>query len=115
MKQFSSTLFLVLSLVFSAAIVSAQGRTVTGVVQDANGNPLPNVSYLIKGTKTGGVTDANGHFSVNAASSATLVFSSVGFTAKEVKVGDQNDIAVVLSASEGELNEVVVTALGIKR
>ncbi|KAA9037195.1 SusC/RagA family TonB-linked outer membrane protein [Ginsengibacter hankyongi] len=115
MKQLPKKLLLVLTLFFSATIVFAQQRQITGTVKDNDGNPLSNVSYLIKGTKIGGITDATGHFSIKADRSATLVFSSVGFSTKEIKVGNQSKVAVNLASSEGELNEVVVTALGIKR
>jgi iron complex outermembrane receptor protein len=115
MKQFSKRLLLVLSLVFCTAVVFAQERTIAGIVQDPDGNPLSNVSYVIKGTQTGGVTDEKGNFSVKANKGAILVFSSVGYTTREVEIADQNNLAVELSSSAGELNEVVVTALGIKR
>lgn len=115
MKQFSKRLFFVLSLVFCTAIVFGQERTITGTVRDNNGNPLANVSYLIKGTTTGGVTDEKGNFSIKANRGAVIAFSSVGFTTKEVQVADQNNLSIELSSSAGELNEVVVTALGIRR
>lgn len=115
MKQFSKKLFFVLSFVFCTAIVFGQERTITGIVQDNNGNPLANVSYLIKGTTTGGVTDEKGSFTIKTNKGAVIVFSSVGFTTKEIQVADQKNLAIELSSSAGELNEVVVTALGIKR
>lgn len=115
MKQLSKRLLLFVAMFFCVVIVFAQERQISGTVKDDNGNPLPNVSYLIKGTKTGGITDANGYFNIKASSNSTLVFSSVGFTTKEIKIDNKNNIAISLSSGEGELSEVVVTALGIKR
>lgn len=115
MKKITQNLLLCSFFSLCTMVVFAQQREITGTVKDNNGNPLPNVSYIIKSTKTGGVTNANGHFSLKADKGATLVFSSVGFTSKEVKVDNQTNLQVSLSSSEGELNEVVVTALGIKR
>ena len=115
MKQFSKTLFFALSLVFCAVVVFAQERTITGIVQDNTGNPLANVSYLIKGTTTGGVTDEKGSFSVKSSNNSILVFSSVGYTTQEISVGTQNNLLVELSPTANNLNEVVITALGIKR
>lgn len=115
MKKFTKQLLLFATMFFCVSIVFAQERQISGTVKDDNGNPLPNVSYLIKGTQIGGITDAKGHFSIKASSNSTLVFSSVGFATKEIKVENKNNLAISLSASGGELNEVVVTALGIKR
>ncbi|MDR3093131.1 MAG: SusC/RagA family TonB-linked outer membrane protein, partial [Bacteroidales bacterium] len=68
----------------------------------------------MKGTKTGVVTDANGKFSINAASTDVLQVSSVGYTTQDIEVGDQTSFEVNLSEGE-QLGEVVVTALGISR
>ncbi len=64
----------------------SQTRTVSGVLTDTNGNPLPGVSVLIKGTQTGTVTDINGYYSIEAPVGSTLVFSYVGFLNKEMLV-----------------------------
>jgi iron complex outermembrane recepter protein len=116
MKQQLKKLFLFLPVFFCVAIVFAQERQVSGTVKDAQGNPIANASYLIKGTKTGGVTDANGHFSIAVKSPKTvLVFSSVDFVPKEVTVGQNSQLNIVLENSNNSMKEVVVTALGIKR
>jgi iron complex outermembrane recepter protein len=116
MKQQLKKLFLFLPVFFCVAIVFAQERQVSGTVKDAQGNPIANASYLIKGTKTGGVTDANGHFSIAVKSPKTiLVFSSVDFVPKEVTVGQNSQLDIVLENSNNSMKEVVVTALGIKR
>lgn len=86
---------------------------VTGLVTDGNGEPLIGVSVLVKGTGTGTQTDANGKFTLDAPTNATLVFSYVGFKTQEV-VFTGGTLRVTL-ASSTDLKEVVVTALGIKK
>jgi len=116
MKQQIKKLLLCLAMFFSVVIAFAQERQVSGTVKDTQGKPLSNASYLIKGTKTGGVTDENGHFSIDVKSPKTiLVFSSVDFLPKEVTVGQNSQLNVVLENSNNSMKEVVVTALGIKR
>ena len=88
---------------------------VKGVVKDETGTTLPGVSVVIKGTTTGTQTDANGKFSLNANPGDVLVFSYVGYTKKEVIVANQTNFTIVLSSDSKSLNEVVVTALGIKK
>ena len=99
-----------------AIFAYAQQRTVTGTVMDDLGTSLEGVSYLLKGTAIGGVTNAEGAFTVNVTgSNPVLVFSGVGFNTKEVPIGNQESIAVVMTRGEAELETVVVTALGIKK
>ncbi|QRR04244.1 SusC/RagA family TonB-linked outer membrane protein [Dyadobacter sandarakinus] len=89
-------------------------KSVTGTVFDKDQNPLPGVSYLVKGTSTGGSTDANGKFTVSVPnSSAVLVFSSIGFTTKEVPVGNASQLTVNLEEDNKTLNEVVITGFGM--
>ena len=77
--------FLVLLLVLVAQITFAQERVVSGVVSDNTGMPLPGVSVLVKGTKTGTQTDFDGKYSIKATSSQVLVFSYVGMKTQEAK------------------------------
>ena len=88
---------------------------VTGKVTGENGVGLPGVSIAVRGTSKGTVTDADGSFSLTASPSDVLVFSYIGFTSKEVTVGNKSTINVVLGEDSKALQEVVVTALGIKR
>ena len=81
---------------------------VTGKVTDAaDGSGLPGVSVAVKGTTRGAQTDANGTYKVNAGSNATLVFSFVGYSSKEVAVGGKSVVDVKLSADNKSLEEVV--------
>ncbi|MBK7100172.1 MAG: TonB-dependent receptor plug domain-containing protein [Sphingobacteriales bacterium] len=95
----------------------AQQRTVTGTVMDEDGTSLSGISYSVKGTGIGGVTKEDGSFSVSVNSNSIIVFSGVGFTTQEIKVGNQQTIAIVLVREETKKMEevVVTTALGIRK
>ncbi|MGM9803764.1 MAG: SusC/RagA family TonB-linked outer membrane protein [Muribaculaceae bacterium] len=93
----------------------AQSSTVTGIVTDASGEPLIGATVRVKGTKRGVSTDVNGRYSINAAPGSTLIISYVGQQPKEVKVGNASTVNVSLSSDSTNLDEVVVTALGIKK
>ncbi len=98
---------------FSTLLLNAQGKTISGTVTDESG-PLPGVSVVIKGTTTGTETDFDGNYAINANIGDVLVFSFVGMATQEKIVGDSNTINVVLVA-DNVLEEVVVTAYGIKK
>ena len=89
--------------------------TVSGTVTDTAGGPLIGVSVVIKGTSTGTVTDATGHYQIDATKAATLVFSYVGFQNKEVPVNGNSLVNVQLTASNTGLNEVVVVGYGTQK
>ena len=94
----------------------AQEKTVTGVVMDAEGNmPLPGVTILEKGTSNGVSSDFDGNYSIDVAEDATLVFSMIGYKKQEISVTGRNTIDISLGVDTESLDEVVVTALGIKR
>lgn len=98
------------------APANAKPHVISGVVTDANGEPLIGVSVLEKGTGQGVVTDINGHYSFESKSDQPLLeFSYIGYASQTVKPGDRSSINVKLMEAGQELNEVVVTALGIKR
>lgn len=88
---------------------------ITGKVTGPDGAPLSNVSITVKGTSRGTSTNTNGAFTIEANKGETLVFSFVGYGVKEVRVGGSNEINVSLAVSDNQLNEVVVTALGIRK
>jgi len=100
---------------FLLASSTANGQAVTGKVSDETGQPLQSVSVTVKSTKTGTVTNTSGHYSINAGTNDTLVFSSVGFVSIELTVDGRSAVDAVLPANVQNLGEVVVTALGIKR
>lgn len=93
----------------------AQQKSVTGTVVDETGIPIPSVNVFIKGTTDGTQTDFDGNYTVEVGSDQTLVFSYVGFLTQEILVGNQSTINVTLASDVEQLNEVLVTAQGIKR
>jgi TonB-linked SusC/RagA family outer membrane protein len=92
----------------------AQDKTISGTVSDDTGLPLPGVNIIIKGTSTGTQSDFDGNYTIDAAVGQTLVYSYVGFETQEIAVGASNKIDVTMKAG-AQLDEVVVTALGISR
>jgi TonB-linked SusC/RagA family outer membrane protein len=91
-------------------------KQVTGKVTDVkDGTPLSGASVKIKGTSKGTLTDANGEFRISVSGNDVLVVSSVGYSDREVPVGDQTSLNITLTQGENVMNEVVVTALGIRR
>lgn len=87
-------------------------RTVTGLVMDDFGEPLPGVNVVIKGTTTGATTNLDGQFQLDVNESQSLVFSSVGMQSQEVVVGARSVIEVYLTPDSRALQEVVVTGYG---
>jgi len=106
--------FLTLLLALLVQITFAQEKTVTGMVSDASG-PLPGVTVVIKGTKTGTQTDFDGNYSLKANTGAVLQYSFIGMRTAEKTVGTSSVINVTMTESSEALEEVVITAQGIKR
>lgn len=105
-----------LMLLFSVNQMSAQDKTISGVVTSAQDNlPLPGVNILIKGTKTVATTGFDGEYSIKAPSNSVLVFSFIGFQNKEVTVGTQSKINIALGEDTNKLNEVVVIGYGTQK
>ena len=107
--QFLSSFLLVFAFGFSV-----QAQSISGTVSDENGVPLPGATVLVEGTQNGVSTDFDGNYSINASSGDTLVFSFVGYTTQSVVVGSSATVNVSLQP-DNALDEVVVTALGVKR
>jgi TonB-linked SusC/RagA family outer membrane protein len=105
---------LTLLLVFVVQMTFAQQRTITGTVTDETGLPLPGVNIIKQGTNTGVQSDFDGEFSIQASTGDVLVFSFVGLTTTRFTVGDTNRIEVTLASDSAQLEEVVVTALGVR-
>jgi TonB-linked SusC/RagA family outer membrane protein len=114
MKQIYSRCLSVLLLTLLTMNAYAQ-KNVSGTVKDASGTPIPAVSILVKGTKIGASTDANGRFSIAVNEGQTLVFRFLGYKPQEVVIGTSATLNIMLQEDDTSLNEVVVTALGIKR
>lgn len=114
MKKFYSLCVSVLLLCLITMTAYAQ-KTVSGTVRDAAGAPIPAVSVVLKGSQKGTNTDANGKFVISAPEGSVLVFRYIGFTLQEVTLGTSSSINVTLQEEKNNLNEVVVTALGVRR
>ena len=97
--------------------VQAQDRTISGKVTDRGTNQgLPGVTVLVKGTTVGTSSNSDGAYSLSVPSNATtLSFSFIGFASQERAIGSSNTIDVALAGDSKQLNEVVVTALGVER
>ncbi len=106
--------FLVLLVVLMAQLTFAQERAVSGIVSDNTGMPLPGVSVLVKGTKTGTQTDFDGKYAIKASPSQVLIFTYIGMKTQEV-IASSSSVNIKLKDDSVELEGVVVTALGIKR
>ncbi|TDE10071.1 SusC/RagA family TonB-linked outer membrane protein [Dyadobacter psychrotolerans] len=97
-------------------VLHAQGLQVTGTITDAvTGTAIPGASVLIKGSSSGTISDVDGKYTISAAQSSTLTFSFIGYVKQEVSVNGQSVIDVKLKEDAGQLNEVVVTALGVSK
>ncbi|HET8737227.1 MAG TPA: TonB-dependent receptor plug domain-containing protein, partial [Pricia sp.] len=112
-KRFNHVLMILPLLCFQSVL--AQQSTVSGTVTDDSGMPLPAVNVVEKGTTNGTSSDFDGNYSIDVSEGATLIFSSLGFAAKEILVDDQTTLNVTLTEDTSQLDEVVVTALGIKK
>ena len=110
MKKILSVILLLIPCLYALA-----APPVTGYVKDPTGQPMAGVTVRVKGTDVAIQTDSKGRFSLDVKPGAVLVFTSVGFITREVPVGGSRDIMVELVNDPKNLNEVVVTALGIKR
>ena len=93
----------------------AQNNTIRGIVLDNNSQPLPGVGVTVKGTTRGTNTGIEGRFTIAAEKGETLVIRIIGFDTQEVVIGADNYVSVQLKETINALNEVVVTALGVKK
>lgn len=117
MKRFKELLY-ALCFLFVCIPAFAQERQITGrVISESDNAPVAGATITLKGTTRTVAASADGSFTISApAGPVTLAISSISFATREVNVGaDQNNISISLSAGNAQLNEVVVTALGIQR
>ncbi|MCR4031304.1 MULTISPECIES: SusC/RagA family TonB-linked outer membrane protein [Flavobacterium] len=108
-------IFSIFMIVFTAQFMFAQVKTVKGLVTDQKGLPLPGVTVLVKGSNKASQSDYDGLYTIQASKNDVLVFSYIGFKSQSVTVTDASQLNVSLAEDAQNLNEVVVTALGIKR
>jgi len=106
---------LLLMLFLGASVANAQQKQISGKVVSSDNTPLSNVSVVVKGTRTSTSTDNKGGYAITAGANQTLTFSLVGYDSKDVRVGNSTTLNVKLSAVDNTLEEVVVTAMDIRR
>ena len=111
MRKIASLLMALIVLCLSAI---AQTRTISGTVKDANGNPIPFATITQTGTKTGTTADASGNFTLSVPENASLTVSATGFESQTLNPTGSS-VNISMTRSESQLQEVVVTALGITR
>ncbi|WP_026812361.1 SusC/RagA family TonB-linked outer membrane protein [Arenibacter certesii] len=115
MEKYNFKILLLLLFCMLSSFMYGQ-QEVIGVISSDAGELLPGVSVVIKGTTTGVTSDFNGNYNITVPSgNGILVFSYLGMKDKEVSVGNQSNINVIMVTASEELDEVVVTALGISR
>jgi len=98
------------------ASVATFAQKVSGVVTSStDGEPMPGVAIMVKGTSTGVVTDIDGNYSINVPADGTLIFSFIGFSTQEIVVGNQTTIDVVLEEETAMLEDLVVIGYGVQK
>ena len=105
--------FLVVLATLVSSLAFAQNLTVTGTVKDSStGEPVPFAAIQIKGTATGGMTDADGVYSISVPADGVLIFSSIGYKDVEVPVAGQSQHDVMMGADTEMIEETIVVAFG---
>lgn len=102
-------------LVLFSILAVAQTKEITGKITDPQGVPVSSATIKIKGANGGTSAGLDGTFRINVPANATLVISSIGFETTEIPVGESTNLNVQMKQANGQLSEVVVTALGIRR
>ncbi|AOW09020.1 hypothetical protein EM308_05580 [Flavobacterium gilvum] len=93
----------------------AQSKTVTGIVKDHKGIPLPGVSVIEKESKNGVTTDYNGAFTIDVKQNATLIVKFIGFISREITVGSKTELTIEMNEDVTSLNDVVVVGYGTQK
>lgn len=114
MRKLLTTILTLLLLQMSQSTF-AQQKTITGIVLSENNTPMVGASVLVKGKNTGTQTDINGNFSIEAQAGETLIISAVGYSTIQFTVGNSSSITIHLKKGAAVLDEVVVTAMDVKR
>ena len=106
------SMILINVFVLSGAAFAQEQITVSGHVIDGQGDPLPGATILVEGTTIGTTTDLEGYYSLDVASNGVLVVSYVGFERRRITVNNRQNIDIILTATEGFLDEVVIIGYG---
>ena len=107
-------LFFILCLIVQLSF--AQKRSVSGIIRDkATNDPLPGVTVLEKGTNNGAVSNVNGVYQISVPDDAILSVSFIGMKSQDVRIGKMTVVDILMESALEQVDEVVVTAMGIKR
>ncbi|MCG8697269.1 MAG: carboxypeptidase-like regulatory domain-containing protein, partial [Bacteroidales bacterium] len=113
---FLNRLLAIVLFVCISMIGYAQQQTISGKITDAEGNPLPGVNIVIKGTSIGTITDMNGAFSLQSEQAeAVLVVSYVGFLTEEIEASSSSPVEINLVEDVQSLDELVVVGYGVQK
>lgn len=116
-NKWRANIFCLLCLIvcFPMALLAQTTTNIAGTITGNNDSLLNGASIMVKGTKTGTVSDENGHYSIQAKKGATLTFSSVGYTPKNIVIADQSTVNVQLTEDNSALNDVIVVSYGTQK
>ncbi len=114
MKKTPTSILFTLLLLWQG-LVFGQAPSITGKVTDQASDGLPGVNILVSGTNRGTTTDANGNYTIAAQPDASLIFSYIGYESQTIAVGSRSVVNLQMTEQSKSLDELVVTALGIKR
>ena len=117
LRNFSKKRILFFFFIFNFLYVFSQNNSVSGIVVDSNGIPLPGVNVLVKGMSIGASTDFDGYYNLeNLPNDATeLIFSSVGMTTQEILIDGRTNINITLVDDLVSLDEIVVVGYGVQK
>jgi TonB-linked SusC/RagA family outer membrane protein len=90
-------------------------NVIRGIITDENNQPMPGVSVLLNSTRQGTTTNEGGRFTISAQKGQTLTVKFIGYTQQDIVIGAENSIAIQMKPEGKNLNEVIVTALGVKK
>lgn len=115
MKRKHLLLVFFITLLSCGSLFAQVKRVITGTITDADGKPIPGATVTVKGTNRAAIADENGNYSIEVQGNPELEVTSVGYAAKILQVGADDHVSVALTSQAGDMETVVVTALGIKR
>lgn len=113
-KKLKKTNIITFALLLCFSMFGLAQISVTGLVTDNTNQPLPSASVVVKGTNTGVQTDFDGNFSIKVSKGDVLVISYLGFATKEITIGDETSLKIILIEDADSLDEIVVVGYGTK-
>ncbi|HEY5405808.1 MAG TPA: SusC/RagA family TonB-linked outer membrane protein [Ginsengibacter sp.] len=114
-KSFILRNFLCVCILILLAFPGTAQQVLQGKVIDSTGSPVSGATIHVKNSKTSTTTNSDGNFTINSKGNSVLIISNVGYADKEVATRNQTNFIITLSSKSAILDEVVVTALGVKR